>query len=61
MKWSHLPESGGIYDQHPVLIERFYYIMAAQAEQQEKDRKEQQSKQMGNRPRPSMGGRGRNR
>lgn len=28
MKWSHLPEPGGIYAQHPVLMERFYYILA---------------------------------
>lgn len=26
MKWAHLPVAGGIYDQHPQLIEEFQYI-----------------------------------
>jgi hypothetical protein len=38
MKWAQLPVPGGLYAQHPKLIDRFYFIMAAQAEQQEKDR-----------------------
>lgn len=39
MKWNHLPEAGGLYDQHPDLLDQFQYIFAARAEYQEKERK----------------------
>lgn len=59
MKWNHLPESGGIYDQHPLLIERFYYIMGKQAEEDEKQSKKNRADMGKNAPKPSMGGRAR--
>lgn len=38
MKWAHLPVDGGIYAQHPKLIDRFHYMMMeenkAEAERQ---------------------------
>ena len=30
MKWAHLPVAGGLYDQHPQLIEEWSYIFAQQ-------------------------------
>lgn len=44
MKWNHLPVAGGLYDQHPKLLERWLYIFGKRAEQQEKERKEQERK-----------------
>lgn len=43
MKWSHLPNAGGIYDQTPELIDGFLMIFAARSkheaeEQAKKDR-----------------------
>jgi len=32
MKWNHLPVSGGIYDQHPKLLDDFQIIMKAEAD-----------------------------
>jgi hypothetical protein len=50
MKWNHLPVEGGLYDQHPKLLEDFRYIFAKrgehEAEQERKrelDRKKQSS------------------
>lgn len=37
-KWAHLPVAGGIYDQHPRLIDEWGVLFAIQAEH---DRKEQ--------------------
>lgn len=28
MKWNHLPEKGGLYQQNPEILDRFYYILA---------------------------------
>lgn len=47
MKFSHLPVAGGLYDQHPKLIEQWEQIMQAEAEADEKKRKEDERKQMG--------------
>lgn len=48
MKWSHLPAAGGLYDQDPVLLERFRVIFQKRAEheleQQKQREKEQQQK-----------------
>lgn len=30
-KFSTWPEAGGIYDQHPGLVDRFYYILAEES------------------------------
>lgn len=49
MKWSHLPEAGGLYDQHPDLLEGFMYIFSErnkyEAEQREKEKRDQERKQ----------------
>jgi len=41
MKWAHLPVAGGLYDQHPDLMDAFRIIFAARAkhdaEEREKD------------------------
>lgn len=29
MEWTHLPNAGGLYDQDPILLDRFMYIFAA--------------------------------
>lgn len=43
MRWNHLPEPGGLYAQHPKLLERFRYIFAKQAEHDEKERKKREN------------------
>lgn len=43
MKWSHLPVAGGIYDQHPDLIDGFLIIFQERAKhQEEEDKKREQ-------------------
>lgn len=43
MKWNHLPVAGGLYDQHPKLLEDFRYIFAARnAHEAEKEQKRKQ-------------------
>jgi hypothetical protein len=37
MKWTHLPEAGGLYDQNPKLLDRFSYIFSEQAKFQEQE------------------------
>jgi hypothetical protein len=52
MKWSHLPLPGGIYAQHPDLIDGFEVIFQARSEyeDQEQKRRERESRaQMGGR------------
>jgi hypothetical protein len=44
MRWNHLPVAGGIYDQHPRLIDEWQVIFEAQARQHEKERAEQEAK-----------------
>lgn len=42
MNWAHLPVAGGIYDQHPELLENFRYIFSKKSEyEKEKHRREQ--------------------
>jgi hypothetical protein len=43
-KWTHLPVAGGLYDQHPELIDGFYHILAKRAEKEEKKRKAEERK-----------------
>jgi hypothetical protein len=43
MKWTHLPLAGGIYDQHPDLLDKFMYLFAKKSEQAEKERKKQEA------------------
>jgi len=46
MNWTHLPNAGGLYDQHPDFIADLWVIFAAQAkkEAEEKRRQEFESK-----------------
>jgi hypothetical protein len=44
MKWNHLPEAGGLYDQHPDLLDGFQYIFGAQAEYEAAERKKEEGK-----------------
>ena len=39
MKWAHLPVAGGIYDQHPELMDDFMYIFGEQAKWDEMEHK----------------------
>lgn len=46
MQWSHLPVAGGIYDQHPKLLDEWMILFQATQEhqQQEMDRQRAESK-----------------
>ena len=44
MKWNHLPVAGGIYDQHPQLLEEWSYIFEKKAEEEERERQRNKSK-----------------
>lgn len=45
MKWAHLPNSGGIYDQDPELLRRWGIIWQAQAERQRAEEKKREAEQ----------------
>lgn len=36
-EFKHLPVAGGIYDQHPVLLQKFLYIMEQQRQQEKRE------------------------
>lgn len=44
MNWSHLPVLGGLYDQHPRLLEEWLIIfrMKAEHEKREQDRRDRE-------------------
>lgn len=44
MRWAHLPEPGGLYDQNPELLEHFSIIFHAQAKEQQRQDAERQAK-----------------
>jgi hypothetical protein len=46
MKWGHLPVAGGIYDQHPQLLEEWQVIFEEQNkhDKAEHDRREREAK-----------------
>jgi len=46
MQWNHLPVAGGIYDQHPKLLEEWSIIFAAihKYERQEAEREKAKAK-----------------
>jgi hypothetical protein len=44
MKWSHLPVAGGLYDQHPRLLEEWNIIFTARNKKEEQDRKMEERK-----------------
>lgn len=41
LKWTHLPAGGGIYDQHPKLLDDFLIIMAIEADADRRDHEKQ--------------------
>lgn len=52
MKWAHLPESGGLYNQDPDLLDAFSLIFALRAkhdaEEREKEKRQNKKNQLGN-------------
>lgn len=57
MKWNHLPMDGGLYDQSPDLIDRFYYIFAERSKEEARKSQERE-RQMNNKGRgPRVAGR----
>lgn len=57
MKWAHLPVAGGLYDQHPQLLEELTFIFGERAKYQEKKRKEDERKNKARRPSRGVAGR----
>lgn len=57
MKWAHLPVAGGLYDQHPQLLDEISFIFKERAKYQEKQRKEDERKNKANRGRRGVAGR----
>jgi hypothetical protein len=45
MKWNHLPERGGLYQQNPEILDRFYYIFAEKAKAEAAEAKRRESGQ----------------
>lgn len=56
MKWSHLPGSGLLYDQDPLLLDHFRTIWAERAAEQERKSREQDRKNKRG-PSPRVAGR----
>jgi hypothetical protein len=44
MRWNHLPVAGGIYDQHPKLLEQWRVIFEKRAEEEERQRRREENK-----------------
>jgi len=44
MNWNHLPMDGGLFRQHPVLLERFFYIFQERAKVEEQERARERNK-----------------
>lgn len=54
-RWSCLPVAGGVYDQHPELIEKFLYIFHAKADNEKRERqKAEAQRQQKGRRRPQL-------
>jgi hypothetical protein len=53
MKWTHLPNAGGIYDQHPKFMDDLVRISQIEARAEAAKQKKQQAEQ--NRKRPAAG------
>lgn len=49
MRWAHLPNAGGLYDQHPDLLEKFRIIFAEQGKHdaREQAKRERENKRKG--------------
>jgi hypothetical protein len=41
MKWNHLPVAGGLYDQHPQLLDEWSYIFQVKAENEQRELEKQ--------------------
>ena len=59
MQWNHLPVAGGLYDQNPEILERFYYIMGEQAkwDKQQAEKREAERSRSSMKPTSRSGGR----
>lgn len=44
MKWNHLPVAGGLYDQHPMLLDSFAVIFSIRSEHERKEQAKQANK-----------------
>lgn len=45
LKWNHLPLAGGLYDQHPDLLDGFEIVFAARAEHEAEEAKKREREQ----------------
>jgi len=45
MRWTHLPNGGGLYDQDPGLLDDWYVIMEVEAQEDKKRREKEKQKQ----------------
>lgn len=45
MKWAHLPEAGGLYDQHPDLLDGFALIFGKRAEYEDEQERKRQAEE----------------
>jgi len=59
MQWNHLPVAGGLYDQHPQLLEDFLYIFTIKSkyekEKMDKEQRETKNSRSGRVPKKSRG------
>jgi hypothetical protein len=44
MKWAHLPVAGGIYDQHPDLLDGFMIILHERSKHEAEEAKKEKAK-----------------
>lgn len=44
MKWNHLPGSGRLYDQDPLMIDKWLVIWSERSKHQERERRAQESR-----------------
>jgi hypothetical protein len=42
MKWNHLPVSGGVYEQDPLLMDKFMYIFSERSLHEEREAKKKE-------------------
>ena len=59
MKWAHLPNAGGLYDQDPELLDKFEYIFGeiakhekSEQEKRDKEQRDAKARKMRSGPRP---------
>ena len=54
MRWNHLPVAGGVYDQHPQLIDQWLYIFDKKNERDKAEAEKQKTmaaRKAGSKPR----------